>query len=99
MISEDAGAGWSPLMDPRRIPVGPDAAELDRVILRLQALVDVRADATKLDQAQQLVDRIEVEIRDALESPTKHRAWTETRLRVIELMDDLGEVLYWHEGL
>jgi len=86
-------------MDPRRVPMGPDPAELDRVLLRLQALVDVRADSDKMSAAQQLVDRIDVEIREALGSPTKHRDWPPARERIIEMMTELGELLYWHEGL
>ena len=85
---------WGPHFNFARVPMAPDAVELDRLLLRLQALSDIRAPAFQLEHAREIVGEIEDVIRDALESPTKHRDWRETRPRILELLTQLGQILY-----
>lgn len=85
---------WGPHFNVRRVPMTPDAVELDRLLLRLQALSDIRAPAFQLEHARSIVAEIETEVRNALESPTKHRDWREIRPRVLELLTQLGQILY-----
>ncbi len=85
---------WGPNFNPRRVPLAADPAELDRLVLRLQALTEIRAPSFQLDHARAIVAGIETEIQNTLESPTKHRDWRETRPRVLELLTQLGQILY-----
>lgn len=85
---------WGPQFNFSRVPMAPDAVELDRLLLRLQALSDIRAPSFQLEHAREIVGQIEDVIREALESPTKHRDWREARPRVLELLTQLGQILY-----
>jgi hypothetical protein len=85
---------WGPHFNFRRVPLAADSVELDRLVLRLQALSDVRAPAFQLEHARAIVAGIETEIGNTLESPTKHRDWREARPRVLELLTQLGQILY-----
>lgn len=85
---------WGPQFNPRRVPVGPDSVELDRLVLRLHSLVELRGHIRDREQTKEILSNIESEIQAAMTSPTKHRDWRETRARVLELIDELGTVLY-----
>jgi len=85
---------WGPNFNPRRVPLAADPAELDRLVLRLQALTDIRAPSFQIDHAREIVAGIETEIQNTLESSTKHRDWREARPRVLELLTQLGQILY-----
>jgi hypothetical protein len=85
---------WGLQFSTRRVPLAPDPALLDQLLLRLRALVELRAVAANVDHATALVDAMELEIRNTLESPSKYRDWRETRPRVLQLLMELGQVLY-----
>ena len=85
---------WGPQFAERRVPLEADSEELNRLVLRLQALVDVRAPPFQLDHARAVVADIETIIVDCLESPTKHRDWRQSRPRVLELLTQLVQILY-----
>ena len=85
---------WSPQFRERQIPIVADARELDEFIIRMQALVELRTAPWNEDRANTIVQAMDMEIRNALESPTKHRDWRETRPRVVALLTELGQVLY-----
>jgi hypothetical protein len=85
---------WGPQFNERRVPEGPDESELDRLVLRLQAMIEMRAPYSAMDQANEIVASIEAEIAAALQSPTKHRDWRETRPRILGLLTELGQVVY-----
>jgi hypothetical protein len=85
---------WGPQFNFRRVPLAADAEELDRLVLRLQALTDIRSPSFQLDHARAIVDDIQTEIQNTLESPTKHRDWREARPRILELLTQLGQILY-----
>jgi hypothetical protein len=77
-----------------RLPEGPDGYELDIVIKRINALVDLRTGEANRDHAEALVAEIENQIEQALASPTKHRDWRAARPRIQQMLDALDEVLY-----
>jgi hypothetical protein len=85
---------WGPNFNPRRVPMHPDPVELDRLVLRAQTLAEIRAPFDQLGRAMDIVANIEAEIAYTLDSPTKHRDWREARLRVMDLLTQLGEVVY-----
>jgi hypothetical protein len=79
-----------------RLPEGPDGYELDVLVKRINAMVELRAGEANRDRAEGLVAQIEAGIEDALESPTKHRDWRAARPRIQHMLDELEQVLY-HE--
>ncbi len=85
---------WGPEFNERRVPVGPDPVELERLIARLYALIELRADYPQQQPANDIVALMDAEIAAALTSPTKHRDWKETRPKVLQLLTELGMVLY-----
>ena len=85
---------WGHEFDERRVPVWPDSVELERLVLRLQALADLRGGVDDMDRTNDILSRMEAEIEEAMSSPTKHRDWREARPRVLALMTELGQVLY-----
>jgi len=50
---------WGPNFSPRRVPLAADAEELDRLVLRLQALTDIRSPSFQLDHARAILAVIE----------------------------------------
>jgi hypothetical protein len=85
---------WGPNFNFRRVPLEADPIELDRLVLRLQALTDIRAPNFQIDHAKAIIGEVQTEIENALQSPTKHRDWREARPRVLELLTQLGQILY-----
>jgi hypothetical protein len=85
---------WGPSFNPRRVPEGPDPIELNRLVIRLQTLSEVRAPLDEIPRAMAIVASIEDLIAYVLESPTKHRDWREARPRIVALVEQLGTVLY-----
>ncbi|HLG74379.1 MAG TPA: hypothetical protein VK009_28505 [Chloroflexota bacterium] len=85
---------WGHEFDERRVPVWPDSVELERLMVRLQALADLRGEAKDIDVTNDILNRMQAEIEDAMSSPTKHRDWREARPRVLALLTELGQVLY-----
>ena len=85
---------WGPNFSPRRVPMAADAVELDRLVLRLHAVTDIRAPSFQLEHAREVVEAIQKEIQSTLDSPSKHRDWREARPRVLELLTQLGQILY-----
>ncbi|HLY64674.1 MAG TPA: hypothetical protein VKU60_03985 [Chloroflexota bacterium] len=78
-----------------RLPEGPDSYELDVVVKRINAMVELRAGEANRDRAESLVAQIENDIEDALNSPTKHRDWKAARPRIQDMLDQLEQVLYY----
>ena len=85
---------WGPAFSPRRVPMGPDPAELDRLVLCLECLRVELAPLYEIPRAINIVAHVEAEIAYALDSPTKHRDWREARPRILALIEQLGAVLY-----
>jgi hypothetical protein len=85
---------WGHEFDERRVPVWPDSVELDRLLVRLQAVVDLRGEVKDMGLTNDILVRMQVEIDEAMGSPTKHRDWRDARPRVLALLTELGQVLY-----
>lgn len=83
-------------LKPMRVPESPDPAELERLVVRLSVLVDLRATPDNAERAAALVADIETLIDDTLESSSKHRDWRVARFRVLELLQELDRILYYH---
>ncbi|HLY64315.1 MAG TPA: hypothetical protein VKU60_02180 [Chloroflexota bacterium] len=80
-----------------KLPEGPDAYELERIIMHYSALVELRASDEDRDEAEELVARIDTEIQTALDSPTKHRDWKAARPRIEQLVTQLDQLLYYQQ--
>jgi hypothetical protein len=80
---------------PMHVPESPDPRELERLLVRLSVLVDLRTTPDNADRARDLVATIETVIDETLESPSKHRDWRSGRYRVLELLTELDRVLYY----
>ena len=78
-----------------QLPEGPDAYELELLIMRTKALVELRCNDENRDRAEALAVELEAEIQDALDSPTKHRDWKVARPRVEQLLAELDRMLYY----
>lgn len=78
-----------------RLPEGPDGYELDVIVKRINAMVDLRAGEANRDRAEELVVAIEADIQDALDSPTKHRDWRAAKPHIQKMLDELEHVLYY----
>lgn len=85
---------WGPEFNERRVPLGPDPIELERLMVRLQALVELRGEVRDMDRTNEILATMDAEISVALTSPTKHRDWQTARPRLLQLLTELGEVLY-----
>ena len=85
---------WGPAFSEGRVPIQPDPVELDRMILRAQTLAEIRAPIDDLGRAMDIVANIEAEVAYALDSPTKHRDWPAARQRVLDLLTQLGQLVY-----
>lgn len=82
-------------LTPMRVPVEPNALELERLLTRLSVLVELRSTVENRQHAEALLGTIEAEIDAVLASPTKHRDWRSRRFEVLRLLTDLDQVLYY----
>ncbi|GEM_PF-5345131 len=85
---------WSPQFRESQVPASADGRQLQEFLLRMEALVELRAAPGNTERAKAIVQAMDLEIRGALDSPTKHRDWREARPRVVDLLNQLGQVLY-----
>jgi len=82
-------------LKPMQVPEFPDAVELERLLVRLSVLVELRSSNENGQRAHALLAEIETIVNETLDSPTKHRDWRVQRFRVLELLTDLDRVLYY----
>ena len=82
-------------LKPMQVPESPDPRELERLLVRLSVLVDLRSTNENATRAVELLDDIESLIDRTLESPSKHRDWRSARFKVLELLTELDRVLYY----
>ena len=82
-------------LKPMHVPEQPDAVELERLLMRLSALIELRAAPENEFRARQLLATIEHEIDTTFNSGVRHREWRVRRYRVLELMAELDQILYY----